>query len=91
MSEHVRLKDWMIYRPKIYALIAIPMFPILAVQAFAEWVKPEVQDALDEAKYGAVNSWKILIEAYREWPGNIYEMCEQEQARDKIRKRLADE
>lgn len=73
MSKSVK---WLSRHPRVFAWVALPLFPALAVVAFFDYVRPSLIDLWDDFKDGVPLTWGLLIEAYKEWPGNIYEEAE---------------
>ena len=76
---HVR--RWFVHRPRAYAALALALFPYLVAEEIVASFKRDFLDFFRDTKSEIRQCWSALIDAYKEWPENIYEVCKREQAR----------
>ena len=82
MSDRMRhVRRWFVYRPRAFAALALALFPYLVAEEVAASFKRDFLDFFRDTKSEIRQCWVALIDAYREWPENIYEVCREEQAR----------
>lgn len=72
---------WLVYRPRAYAVLSLVLFPIIAIEETVAGLYRVVRDLPGEAKEEVQGYWSALIDAYKEWPENVYEVCKREQSR----------